>query len=209
MITYTGTRIEPPSKFDGAYDAAPDILSIAVALGRMPRWAGAGRVWFSVLHHLLLVARLMRLHKHSDRMILLGMLHDAHEAVTGDVPAFWKPVSLKVWQRHLDTRIYDFLGIDPPTEDEEETIAEYDELSLRLEAEIVGPVSALVHIAPADPKLLDERYIVHGIRNTWPAPNDSADGPSSPLVLAFLKEFATVIRSGSASPVDQTPQSQT
>lgn len=210
MITYTGTRIEPENRFDGKYsDAPPNILDIGVALGRMPRWAGATRVWWSVLHHSLLVSEIIARRKGSERLQLLGLLHDAHEAITGDVPAFWKPIALKTNQMRLDRLIRDGFDIDDPTEAEDELVKEADEIALRLEAEALGPVGILAHLEPYQgDDFIDLRYGLEDLRTYAPAPNDSADGPQSPLVLLFLKRFAAIIRAGNRSPIDQPTSSQ-
>lgn len=62
-----------------------NIVDIAVALARLPRFNGHSRL--SVAVHSLLVADLLR-HKFPSQpdLLLCGLLHDAAEAYVGDIP---------------------------------------------------------------------------------------------------------------------------
>lgn len=56
------------------------ITDIARALAYQPRWAGATREFYSVAEHSVMVSRLV-----APAYALDGLMHDADEAVTGDI----------------------------------------------------------------------------------------------------------------------------
>lgn len=63
----------------------PTLDDIAQGLGRIIRFAGQTEIEVSVGEHSIIVAHLC-----DPRFALLGLLHDAAEAVTGDVVGTWK-----------------------------------------------------------------------------------------------------------------------
>jgi 5'-deoxynucleotidase YfbR-like HD superfamily hydrolase len=116
-ITYTGRLVD----IDGP--AAPSLIDIAIGLSRQPRFGGQTGRWWSVLDHSLFCDELVRamlaekgyplvLGAYDDeeslrRCRLAVLLHDAHEALTGDVPTPLKTPDFKVMQQQLDVRIFD------------------------------------------------------------------------------------------------------
>jgi uncharacterized protein len=81
LLTSSGRRVE-------ILNPRPDsinIADIAHALGNIPRFTGHTKTRWSVAMHSMLVAWILRLGNYSPRVQLLGLLHDAHEAYTGDV----------------------------------------------------------------------------------------------------------------------------
>jgi len=58
---------------------------IAGPLSRQCRWNGQCRCFYSVAQHSLHVADLLQRAGASSRVQLIGLLHDAHEAYTGDI----------------------------------------------------------------------------------------------------------------------------
>lgn len=68
---------------------SPEILEIEVpiahALSMLCRFGGHCIEFYSVAQHSILVAELLRDKGYGPRVQLLGLLHDAHEAYTGDV----------------------------------------------------------------------------------------------------------------------------
>jgi hypothetical protein len=75
-----------------------------------------------------------------SRLMLLGLLHDASEAYTGDVSGPLKKIPelrpvIKKIEHKIQSAIYASLNVDPPTEDEEHTVIKpCDILSQRIEA---------------------------------------------------------------------------
>lgn len=93
-----------------AYDLLCDI---ALSLSNMNR--AAGRFPWSVAQHSLLVARML-----PPELVLEGLLHDAHEAITGDIPtpwANWLPDNVltvvKSAKKAVQTEIERMLGYEP------------------------------------------------------------------------------------------------
>lgn len=139
MLTRSGRLVLPGN------DQAPTLRDIARGLGRMPRFAGQTRGWWSVLHHVVLVDCLVSLRaakegeRPSPRFRLLALLHDAHEAITGDVPTPWKRAVTRADQRMLDHRIFQALGVPYPLLTEQALLKEFDREALILEANDLGP----------------------------------------------------------------------
>lgn len=98
MLTYSGRKVDP--------DLAelPSCEDIAVHLGRICRYAGA--VWWPDLAHSVLVACILDGWGANDPTWARGLLHDAHEAITGDVTYPWKPPMLKIAQRRIDEKLF-------------------------------------------------------------------------------------------------------
>lgn len=67
-----------------------DFRALAGQLAKIPRFAGATVTPYSVAQHAVLVSDLLWLDAAGPRLALAGLLRDAHEAVTGGVPAPWK-----------------------------------------------------------------------------------------------------------------------
>lgn len=81
---------------------APDatgmpIGDIARALAYQPRWAGATRTFYSVAEHSVMVSRLV-----PGPLALSGLLHDADEAITGDIVSV---VKVLIGREHLKARL--------------------------------------------------------------------------------------------------------
>lgn len=155
--TYTGRLITPLNY------GVPAPRDLAVSLGRMPRWAGGTRCWWSVLHHLRLCASLAedrqvpvpvgQLGGHGMKL-LRGMilLHEADEVVTGDIPTTWKCDAQRDLVRGLQKRTLEvYMGSTilcttaRQRDLAEATLKEIDLLALRAEAETVGPPGSLAN----------------------------------------------------------------
>lgn len=209
MITYSGIRMEPGSLFDGKYGAgAPAITDIALCLGRVPRFGGNTRQWWTVLQHTIVCVRLASKADHGplgeERIApsyrLFTLLHDAHEAVTGDIPAFWKTPDMKLLQDEIDVRIRAGLGIRAPNADEIAFVKQIDLAALRAEAWVVGPPSITRYIGRGERS--DER-IVRDVLDEFPTPLHT-DGFESAGVRKFLSNFNYLM--GEAFPEsDHTP----
>lgn len=146
--TYTG-RLLMPTNF-----GVPSPLDIAVQLGRLPRFAGATRVWpWSVLHHT--VACLKYAYEFgamSQFELALLALHDAEECATGDVPTTWKGTETRTWQDRLSGRLFrrylrwEEKGNSPQyVADSLEQVKKVDTLLLVAEMYEVGPPLVLSH----------------------------------------------------------------
>jgi hypothetical protein len=70
---------------------------------------------------------------------LYCLLHDAHEAITGDVPTDWKVPEMTALQHELDRRIYRSLGVPEPSMASLRLVAEIDRAVLMAEGKLIGP----------------------------------------------------------------------
>lgn len=149
-LTYTGRNVKPGN---GAH---PSLIDIAVGLSRQPRFAGQTRRWWSVLDHTLFGDELMR-HRvdTASELRLAWLLHDAHEAITGDVPTDVKKLTeLGMIQDGLDYRILEayYPAWDQNgrwTRDHDEVKA-IDKRCLLAEAHVVGPPAAADYFEEPD-----------------------------------------------------------
>lgn len=99
MITHSGIHIQKR----GGAEGTPTAMDIAVHTGRICRFGGA--VWYPLLPHLMFVGLMAYQRSRNIANFAWGVLHDAHEAVTSDVPRPFKCACLKQEQEYLDTRI--------------------------------------------------------------------------------------------------------
>jgi uncharacterized protein len=79
ITTYTGRSIDPLGHHVQLGDI--DIIDIATALSRIPRFAGHTKHFYSVAQHSCMVAQRLR-----PELKLSGLLHDASEAYLLDIP---------------------------------------------------------------------------------------------------------------------------
>lgn len=101
-LTYSGRHVSLDN------DVVPSLLDIAVGLSRQPRFGGQTAYWWSVLDHTLFCDEALQagLNGVNRDMRVALLLHDAHEALTGDVPTPLKTPDFKAMQDQLDERIY-------------------------------------------------------------------------------------------------------
>lgn len=87
-----------------------DMEDVATALSYMPRFNGHTRSHYSVAEHSLLVSRLV-----PEPDALWGLLHDAHEAYTGDIVSPLKRIlpQIKAIEKKIQDAICQKLGISP------------------------------------------------------------------------------------------------
>lgn len=145
MQTYSGQ----------AFDYAPSgqrtisIIDIARSLSRLPRFLGhTQNGMISVAEHCVVMAQFLQDEGDSTRLQLLGLLHDAHEAYTGDLP---KPffeflrsryaVDLNAYQADVQRDILRALDIEPATAAELQRLHEADLLLLAAERHLAMPSS--------------------------------------------------------------------
>lgn len=182
MMTFSGAMCVPGS-------GVPSLSDIALGLGRMPRFGGQTTRAWSVLLHSLVCSEIALETNMSERVQLYALMHDAHEAVTADVPTPWKPDTLGMWQSNLDVRLYDSLGIGQPTPTEKSFVTYIDAWALRAEATAYGPPTIMQHLPEASP---DDVAIVERIGDLFPLPQDT-DGARSPGALEFYAVFARLL----------------
>lgn len=136
LYTYSG-QISYPT-------GAPTIQDIAVSLSREGRYAGAGLYWWPVALHTFVVCDLL-----PPELKLHGLLHDASECITGDIPKPAKTPALESLENEILARIYASLGLAVPTRLEDLNVHEADRRALYGEVWTVGTLT-LRSIYPQD-----------------------------------------------------------
>jgi len=136
MMTHSGAMVS-------MHAGVPSLEDIALALSRIPRFGGHCRTPWSVLQHSLVCEQIARNDGRTKMTRLIALLHDAHEALTGDVPSPLKVPQLKVLQKQLDERIFGaYICNGPPSlylPITLEIVRQIDYRALVAEAVTVGP----------------------------------------------------------------------
>jgi len=110
---------------------AVNINDIALALARQPRYSGHGSFFYSVAQHSIYAAAIAPRH-----LRLHALLHDAHEAYTGDIPRPLKELlgdKILYIENKLQRAIYKGLNIEWPSWQDWEEIAVVDKSLLEPE----------------------------------------------------------------------------
>lgn len=136
--TYTGRVVSLLEPTPGQIT----FVDIAMSLSRQTRYNGhTGYIWgYSVAQHSVWVAyAINKLYGVPSQTKLKALLHDAHEAYTGDIIApvqAIEPLSeiIKPIQKNLQTVIHKAFGIDEPTDEEIAMIKHADHCALAVEA---------------------------------------------------------------------------
>lgn len=146
-------------KLCGPAARTPPLHDIAVALGRICRFAGNGIAFYTVLPHSMTVADLLPL-----RLKPYGLLHDSPEAAMGDAPTQFKTAEFKAIEEVYYPRILASFGL-PPLSDED---------------------AHLVHVADQEAFLGEVWTVGPGyLRNLFPDRSKIAEG----LTMGYLREF--------------------
>lgn len=141
MITYTGREVFPSwtNQGDVSTDVGPSVEDIAVGLGRQSRFAGQTREFYTVICHSLVTAEVAdKFYPGNDALRRYMLLHDAHEAIIGDVPTTWKRPSTKEDEADLDRRIAEDLGVEKLSEEDFALFKMIDYAALAAEAHALG-----------------------------------------------------------------------
>ena len=116
-----------------------EISDIAWALSRMPRFSGHSIPYipYSVAQHCIQVMK--ELAPHGPRIQLHGLLHDAAEAYINDLPSPVKHIPeihavISKLEDSLMLTIYEAIGIDPPTLEDEKIVKIADKHQQAVEA---------------------------------------------------------------------------
>lgn len=125
----------------------PNILDLVVHLGRERRWGGFGDPSYTVLHHSFLCALIWLKAGFSADGLVHVLLHDAHEAYTGDIPSPVKALlgpEVKKLERDIDHRIAASLGVNGLSSigDWARQVRICDLVALVIEAPLFGPPGA-------------------------------------------------------------------
>lgn len=146
MITLTGESVWPRGSEHG--DAGvPSLMSIGAGLGRMPRFAGQTQRLYTVLAHTFVVAELVE-----PAYRVYALLHDAAEAIVGDVPTTWKTAEARAHEDDLLERITHDLDLPWPwPHAAQAAVKKADALALAAEAHVLGHAEAAKWWPDVDP----------------------------------------------------------
>ena len=115
------------------------IEDIAWALSRLPRFSGhtIPYIPYSVAQHCIRVMK--ELAPHGPKIQMYGLLHDAAEAYINDLPSPVKHIPeihavISKLEDKLMLTIYEALGVEPPTEEEERIVKIADKNQQAVEA---------------------------------------------------------------------------
>jgi hypothetical protein len=131
MITHSGRFVWPNG--GPVTPTAPSLDDIAIGLGRTARFAGQTQHWYPVLAHTLVVARLVE-----PEHQIHALLHDAPEAIVGDVPTTWKTQAARDHEEELIRRIYAELDLDLPDDTATADVKQADQRALLAEAHVLA-----------------------------------------------------------------------
>lgn len=162
MKSWSG--IDAPLSAD---EGAVCIIDLPVMLGRTRRFGGTGSLEWSVLQHSMLVALLWLRAGYDRENLHYALLHDAHEAYLGDIPAPVKKQlrdrsegstgALKWLEEEIDSRIRGELSIAaPPNELVRAQVKICDMAALVIEAHLFGPPGCGPGVLQWDIKPLDD-----------------------------------------------------
>lgn len=179
MMTLSGTYI-------GRDEGAPTIDDIARGLSRMPRFAGQTTFLWTVADHSIVCMRLAKklireglMVGHSDRSYapfpLHVLLHDGHEALTGDIPTTFKTDDMRKLQKRLDVRIYCGLGLPMPTSCERAAIKTIDRDMLLAEAFVCTPQATYSRIV-VENRVSPSRAVIRIVEEYIAQDQDPQDG---------------------------------
>ena len=142
MVLASGRYYDPASPMRYPLE----LSDIAWQLARINRFAGART--YSVAQHSILVADICQIHavrlgwheRAVRRAYVMGLLHDAHEAITGDMPrpvqAALSPGARSAWarlQQGVQVAIHAHLRVMPPDSAEQSLVSTADLMALYLE----------------------------------------------------------------------------
>ena len=115
MFTHSGIQVVPG-------EGVPSLEDIAVALGRICRFAGNCRQFWPVLLHSIAVWQITKephcwwrvpfpdLRVEGTHIFLYALLHDASEAVLGDITRPFKTPDIKKIEKDIEFKIYKSMG---------------------------------------------------------------------------------------------------
>lgn len=157
MMTLSGVNIT-------LEDGNPTVPDIARGLSRIPRFGGQTIVPWSVAEHSLVVEGIVGYMFQNLKWLpadttLHALLHDAHEMMTGDIPTTFKTDDMKRLQKRLDVRIYQGLGIMPPSIEQQAIVKLADREALLAEARVVTPPATYLAICEHYRGLAFDAYV--------------------------------------------------
>lgn len=208
MVTNSGVRVEPDNYQHGLYANTPSIRDCAVGMYRICRYGGHTTQWWSVLNHTLagffylrrlLVRDGVDQARHSA-ILLDWLLHDAHEAVTSDIPSHWKSDDMKELQDSIDERIRILYDLPPELEDED-YVTKVDSQMLQAEAALFGPPGILAYLDTSELEDLAVQAVTETMELVDKDDPRVLDGAVA--IKVFLKAFNSLVGKVNYVPVGE------
>jgi hypothetical protein len=177
------------AEFDGdtlTFTKEPSLTDFAVGQGRQARFAGQTNHWWSVLHHVFAGYIWLRRQGHAlnSPVVLAWMLHDAHEAVTSDVP---KPIvseDLRDIQNAIDKEIAKYYVLPHVGATIRKQVKDLDAATRQAEAFALRPPVSREDFIRMQGALPDDEMVrvVVAVHSMFAMSASSADGWASFLV---------------------------
>ena len=167
--------------YDGVVDfpcTVPTIKAIAVSLSRECRYAGAGIDWWPVALHSFVVTDLL-----PDELKLYGLLHDAAECVTGDIPKPAKTDDMHELETKLLAAIFNRYNVPVVSNEQDKAVHLADRHTLYGEVWTVGTAS-LREIYPYDKKAAQ---LIRSYQAQYPV--EICVDPNGACVQEFIRRF--------------------
>lgn len=159
MISLADKFVHPTKGFD------IDAFTLGCHLGRVVRFGGACNTYYTVLQHSLFVGDMAGTLVQTDpkyrqldpfRACVLGMLHDAHEFLSGDWPTDWKTAGVTARQSEIDALIYKSLKVAPPRGLEVDLVKQCDSEALAVEGNYMSPFCLVANPPLNRPDLIEK-----------------------------------------------------
>jgi hypothetical protein len=177
MKTWSGKNAPLPEDIYKADGDPPCPIDIAVHLGRTKRFGGWGDKDWTVLHHVSL-ASMLWLKFYGPEGVHHALMHDFHEAYTGDIPSPIKQCLgpdgkkyVKALEDHLDGVIYGSMELLPPNLKEHRKVKVVDFACLIIEAQRFGTPGTVGRIFEVDWPRIPEDFqeeVIDCISETFP-----------------------------------------
>ena len=106
----------------------PSVRTVAQCLMRETRYCGNALLWFPVGLHSFVVADALPL-----KWKFHGLVHDAPECITGDIPHDLKTRKQRVFEDNLMQRFYHAWGVEFPTIEAQRAVKDADRRSVNAE----------------------------------------------------------------------------
>jgi len=174
-------------------DSTYTIADIARSLSLQPRFLGHSSRFLSVAEHSLMVLAIVQcMIPNCDQLLAVhALLHDAHEAFTGDIPSPFKQWLKRRWgvnidsaQQQLQCSILQRLNIAPLDAEGQGTITIADAYALKLERDLFCNSQHVWEIdAVSVPRAIAELANLYHKRNTIPR-----------IATLFLTRYRELIR---------------
>lgn len=161
----------------GPYEGVLNVEKAVVALGKICRFAGNVKQFYSVLAHSLVVCDLA-----PERIKLLALVHDLSETAISDVPSPFKVIQLEAIEHRIQQRLYSSLGLNP-------TVTDFEDLAIADRRALLGEVwtvaeDGLRDIYTSRDKEAEQLTLLYSVMT----PEDSIC-PDGLLVRKFIKTF--------------------